>query len=211
MPKTQGVSGFAVAVVAAGGLLAWSGIKGWHVSQVTRDLLSGKDPRVDSSLNSNALSVSAGGLVSDLFSSFNPFGILGGAATSAAVSASGGGGNVGKFSANQGFTKAFLEAIGAPLTPANIQSVNAWQAREGGGGANNPLNTTQKEPGSTSFNSVGVQNFISIAQGITANASVLLDGTYNDVLLALRSGNGLCGRSFAGLSRWSGNGYSSVC
>ena len=79
MPKTQGISGFAVAIVAAGGLLAWSGVKGWHVSQVTRDLLSGKDPRMDGTLNQNALSVSAGGLVSDLFSSFNPFGGIAGA------------------------------------------------------------------------------------------------------------------------------------
>ena len=40
----QGVNGLAVAAVAGGVLLAWSGIKGNRVTDVLRELLSGKQP-----------------------------------------------------------------------------------------------------------------------------------------------------------------------
>ena len=44
----------------------------------------------------------------------------------------------------------------------------AWQSAEGTDAAYNPLATTYREPGSTDFNSVGVQNYASLAQGIDA-------------------------------------------
>lgn len=109
------------------------------------------------------------------------------------------------------WARAELRAIGAPRTPANVESLVAWQAREGGGGANNPLNSTQPEPGSTVFNSVGVRNYPNAAVGVSASAVTLRNGNYGDILSALGSGRGLCGRWFAGLSTWSGGGYSSVC
>lgn len=42
----------------------------------------------------------------------------------------------------------------------------------------NLLNTTQREPGSTDFNTVGVQNFTSFQQGTKTNAKVLANGYY---------------------------------
>jgi hypothetical protein len=80
------------------------------------------------------------------------------------------------------------------------------------------LNTTYGSPQSritgvpgTVFNSVGVMNYPTIAWGVLASARTLVGGGYSDIVAALRSGNGLCGRSFAGLSTWSGGTYSQVC
>ena len=88
----------------------------------------------------------------------------------------------------------------------------AWQAREGGGGANNPLNSTQTVAGSTALsgNPDGVQNYPNVAEGISATVITLRNGLYNDILMYLRSGRGFTGVTLAGLSKWSGGGYSSV-
>lgn len=109
------------------------------------------------------------------------------------------------------WARAELRTLGFPRTPANVTSLVAWQNREGGGGAFNPLNTTQPEPGATVFNSVGVRNYPDVAEGVAATAVTMRNGNYGDVLAALASGGGLCGRSFSGLSTWSGGGYSQVC
>lgn len=42
----------------------------------------------------------------------------------------------------------------------------------------NLLNTTQREPGSTNFNSAGVQDFLTFQQGTETNAKVLANGYY---------------------------------
>lgn len=111
---------------------------------------------------------------------------------------------------SRNFAIAVLKGIGAPATAANVRSIEAWVAREGGGGKNNPLNTTEQMPGSTTFNSVGVQNYPSPAEGVAATVKTLNNGLYGDLLQAFDSGKGLLGRIFTGLSRWSGNGYNSV-
>lgn len=212
MPENGGgVSGMAIASIFAGSILAVSGIKGWKISLVTQDVISGKDPRSDPRIAQTALTVSAGGLVTDLFSGLNPFSILTGSPVSTSGNATviGGGGSAEKFA------RSVLATIGAPQTPANINSLLSWMHKEFPTwppmASNNPFATTYSMPGATSFNSVGVRNYRSLAEGILATARTLLGGGYSDVIAALRSGNGLCGRSFAGLSRWSGGGYSSVC
>jgi hypothetical protein len=197
---SSGISGIGIAAVFAGGILLWSAIKGFSVSGVFRNIIAGKDPATLSNVNP----VSVGGL-------FNPFNLL-----SSGSSQTTGTGTTGKatvIGSGQGesWARSFLATIGAPQTSANIQSVMAWIHREGGGGKNNPLNTTLSMPGATDFNSVGVKNYATIAIGILANAKTLMGGGYSDVLSALKSGHGLCGQSFSGLSRWSGGGYSSVC
>jgi hypothetical protein len=114
----------------------------------------------------------------------------------------------------QSWAISLLTAIGAPTTQVNVQSIIAWEAREGGNWNNtaqyNPLNTTQTEPGSYSINPVGVQAFPSWAEGLSATISTLNNGDYNDILQALHSGKGLFGRTFAGLSTWSGGGYDTL-
>jgi hypothetical protein len=106
-----------------------------------------------------------------------------------------------------------LAAIGAPASSANVSSLEDWFDHEGGGGANNPLNTTLKTTGSAgSINSVGVQSYISPAAGIAATAQTL-SGGYPAIVAALRGGGGLLngGPSVSSeLSTWSGGGYSSL-
>jgi hypothetical protein len=207
--KSQGISGVGVAAAFAGGILIWAGIKGWSVSIIAQDLLSGKDPRTDPRNSTPANPVSPAGLITSLFG-----GILG-AVLRVFGGGSGGGSSSGaNVTAGPGLTSfahAVLKGIGAPESSSNVQSIIAWAHREGGGGANNPLNTTLGMPGATNFNSVGVKNFTSPSQGATASVRTLLGGGYSDILSALRSGRGLCGSSYSGLSTWSGGGYSSVC
>jgi len=111
------------------------------------------------------------------------------------------------------WAQALLRALGAPLTSANVSSLTAWFRMEGGGGANNPLNTTLGGAGATgSINSVGVKSFSSPAYGIAATVRTLEQSNFSGILAALRSGRGLIGNSSVGgeLSSWSGGGYSSV-
>lgn len=82
-----------------------------------------------------------------------------------------------------------LANIGAPATQANIDFLDKWQRFEGGTAAFNPLNTTQPAPGASSYNSVGVRNYTSPAQGALATGQTLLNGRYNHVVAALRSGD----------------------
>lgn len=189
----QGVNGLAVAAAGGGLIFIWSGLKGARATGTLRSLLSGTNPQAANDYPVGTPTGPAG----------FPSGTTGpGADTNP--------GHVGP--GETGWSTAFLKAIGAPGTNANIVSVNAWQAREGGGGQNNPLNTTLACCGATgSINSAGVKNYPTVADGVSANAKTLLGGGYGDILLALKSGRGLCGQSFAGLSRWSSGGYSSVC
>lgn len=112
------------------------------------------------------------------------------------------------------FAHSLLQALGAPETAANIQSLVNWEKREGGQWHNsahfNPLNTTQSAPGATGMNSVGVKAYTSWEQGIKATVDTLHNGKYNDLVAALKSGKGLSHGSYKGLSTWSGGGYSSI-
>ena len=71
---------------------------------------------------------------------------------------------------------AFLEVMGAPTCHANLVVTIAWQAQEGTQAAWNPLATTHRMEGSTDFNSVGVQNFLSLAQGLQASKETIENG-----------------------------------
>ena len=65
-----------------------------------------------------------------------------------------------------GFATAILQGLGAPVNAANVGSLEDWFGLEGGGGANNPLNTTLPTSGSTgSINSDGVQSYGTAATG----------------------------------------------
>lgn len=175
------LDGPGIAAVAAGSLITFAGFKGFSILQAIQNVIQGKNPNE-------------------------------GQATTGLTSQSGssGGGSGGVTIVGGSWSKSLLASGGFPQTPANIGSINAWQQREGGGGQNNPLNTTQKMPGSTSFNSVGVQNYPSMQEGVRATLITLHNGRYNDILMRLRSGNGFLGVPLAGLSTWSGGGYSSV-
>lgn len=210
--KIQGISGIGVFAAFVGGIFLYASVKGFSIAQTVQAIVAGKNPQ---SLTVTE-PVTPGGLFSSLFSgpSIGSFFSHLLSAPGGPGASAGGSGSTASVTSGPGansFAAAVLHGIGAPATSANINSILAWIHREGGGGANNPLNTTLRMPGSTSFNSVGVQNFSNMSIGATATVRTLLGGGYGDVLSALHSGQGLCGRSFSGLSRWSGGGYSSVC
>ena len=87
------------------------------------------------------------------------------------------------------WARLFLREIGAPACRSNLVALVTWQAAEGTSAAWNPLATTLAMPGSTAFNSVGVQNYVSLAQGLDAIHRTLLGGAstygYGAVLDAL--------------------------
>jgi hypothetical protein len=70
----------------------------------------------------------------------------------------------------------FLRMMELPTCRSNLVVLVAWQAAEGTQAAYNPLATTHRMPGSTDFNSVGVQNFVSLAQGLQATRETLENG-----------------------------------
>ena len=179
-------SGVAVAYTAAGGIILYSGYKGATISDTLKAVLAGNLKVTDTEPISGAV---------------NSGNASGTAVTSASV-------------AEQDWIKSVLSGIGAPATQANITSLENWIAHEGPygtQGGNNPLNTELPIPGSTSFNGLAVQNYPTAAEGISVTVETLLSGAYGDILMLLRSGQGLCGHSLSGLSTWSGGGYSSVC
>jgi hypothetical protein len=71
------------------------------------------------------------------------------------------------------WAKVFLKAIGAPVSQNNLVAMVAWQSAEGTTASWNPLATTYSMPGAGQFNSVGVQNYVSLEQGIQAIALTL--------------------------------------
>lgn len=98
-----------------------------------------------------------------------------------------------------------LRGIGAPITQSNLNFIIAWANREGGGGAFNPLNTSLRVSGSTSFNKVGVQNYSNLDMGIAATVKTLLGkGRYNDIVGALKNGTASPTQNYRGLGTWSG-------
>ena len=71
------------------------------------------------------------------------------------------------------WARMFLTTIGAPQCDDNVIAMLAWQAQESTSARFNPLATTYEMPGATAFNSVGVRNFVTIAQGLEASRATL--------------------------------------
>ena len=90
------------------------------------------------------------------------------------------------------FAEAILTGLGYPVTKLAVTDIMSWEATEGGawnGGARyNPLNTKEPMSGATDFNSVGVKNYGSWEQGISATIKTLQNGYYPDILNALAIG-----------------------
>jgi len=71
---------------------------------------------------------------------------------------------------------AFLRTVGAPGCRSNLVVLVAWQYSEFTQAAWNPLADTFPMPGSTDFNSFGVQNYVSFEQGVEAVRHTLTNG-----------------------------------
>ncbi|HTG46115.1 MAG TPA: hypothetical protein VK646_00490 [Actinomycetota bacterium] len=70
----------------------------------------------------------------------------------------------------------FLRIFGAPTCRNNQVLVVSWQVQEFTQAAWNPLATTHGMDGSTDFNSVGVQNYTSLQQGLQATKETIQHG-----------------------------------
>ena len=190
------VDGISLGMLAAGGLIAYAGVRGVSIPSAVQKLIQGQSP---------AGALKAAQITGTPASDTGTGPASGPGLVQAAPTPSG---------SEKSWIDSFLAAVGAPLTTANEASVTAWIAHEGdfASSGNNPLNTTQSNSDSIGIkNSVGVQIFRTPSGGVNANATALLNGLYGDIVLLLRSGQGLCGHTLRGLSTWSGGGYSSVC
>lgn len=71
------------------------------------------------------------------------------------------------------FTAEVTRELGAPVTLHTRRALQAELQAEGGDARYNPFNTTLRLPGSTTYNSVGVQNYTDAAQGVEATVKTL--------------------------------------
>jgi len=89
--------------------------------------------------------------------------------------------------ADQNFYAKLLENLGAPVSEENLKFLYAWRQSEGKAGKFNPFNTTWDLPGSTNFNSVGVKNYQTLADGMIATIKTLKNGRYNCIVDGLKN------------------------
>jgi hypothetical protein len=89
------------------------------------------------------------------------------------------------------WVRLFLSYIGAPTCEENLVLLVAWQAQESTSARFNPLATTHVMPGATAMNSVGVRNYVSVAQGLQGTLATLeapiADYGYAPILASLRA------------------------
>jgi len=64
---------------------------------------------------------------------------------------------------------------------------HVWQAAEGGTAMHNPFNCTKKMAGSTDYNSIGVQNYVSKEQGIEATVAMIKQANMADIYTAMKN------------------------
>lgn len=109
----------------------------------------------------------------------------------------------------------FLGGIGGKATVENLRFLYAWQVAEGGDADWNPLNSTLKLPGSTDYNSAGVQNYPRALHGIAATILTITGPPhgalyYPGLLGALQSGGDLAAEEIvnqhsAEIEKWGTN------
>ena len=88
------------------------------------------------------------------------------------------------------WARSLLAAGGWPATSCNTGAIVAWERAEGSTRAwHNFLDTTLREPGSHPVNSVGVQAYPSVQEGLAATVATLRGGPYGPILAALAAGN----------------------
>ena len=104
------------------------------------------------------------------------------------------------------FAVALEQAMGDPVTNPTNAAIMKWANAEGGNWHNaarfNPLNTTQRMPGSQSMNSVGVQSYLTWAAGIAATARTINNGNYPNVQTDMQMGTGFGKEVNPDLVRW---------
>jgi len=111
-----------------------------------------------------------------------------------------------------GWPAALLRAAHEPVTRCDVSFLRAWARTENTTASHNPLATTMPEPGSTTFNSAGVQNYTSYRQGLKATAATLRNGFYQPLVSDLRAGDNAqqCADDVA-RSKWGTQAFTATC
>ena len=194
------LSGVAIGSIAFGVLFTYAGIKGYSIPATIKKLITGQSPLNQS--QTTGLTSTAGETGTTTTSTASTAAASTPAAVASGVSVAEGG------TSETQFQTAMLNDLGAPVTSANLSSLTQWFLHEEPSfpppNLWNPLNI---ENGAGGF-----EQYSSSSAGAAATAAFIEDNGYNEIRMALLSGNGLCGSSCASdFLRWSGNGYSSVC
>lgn len=92
---------------------------------------------------------------------------------------------------SKNFFKGVLASLGLPVTTDNLRALYSVEQLEGANDRYNPINVIQPEPGSTDFNSVGVQAYDSFDTGVEGTATLLQGSAWNGVRAALAQGNSI--------------------
>lgn len=114
-----------------------------------------------------------------------------------------------------GWAQQFLTALGAPVTPGNVQFVYDWEKSEGGGGKYNPLNTgpVSQHPEWTTTGEQyggGAADYTSWDTGIMGPVYYLehyQQDTYSKILQALRNNDPVGARAALWASPWAASHY----
>lgn len=88
------------------------------------------------------------------------------------------------------FFAQFLAGLGIAVTPGALAALDSVAHYEGQNNYYNPLNVVQKEPGSTQYNSVGVQRYPDFATGVKGSVDLFKNNSvWNGVIAALKTGD----------------------
>ena len=90
---------------------------------------------------------------------------------------------------SRAFFVAMLRGLKAPATQANLDALYAVENREGDNDRFNPLNVVQPEPGSSAYNSIGVQRYADFRTGVHGTVTLLSNAHWHGVRTALRAGH----------------------
>lgn len=175
MAKSGGVSGIAVLALFSGAVLAYSGVKGKGIGASIRALVAGQNP--------GDLPTSQGVNVPDSTAAAD--------ATLTNTGEHSGGVSISSVgNSHKAFFDQVLAGIGAPVTTGNELALAAVAVREGLNNRFNPLNSVIQSGNSTAFNSVGVQDYHSFANGVAGTVALLNGDHWTGVRTALQQNRG---------------------
>lgn len=168
MASTVPASG--LLLLAGGAVLAYSGLKGKGVANSIRALLAGQSPAT--ALQTTGITAGDSSTVPTVA------GVVGGTGTQSS------------------FFSGVLQGLGAPVSQANLSALAGVNYTEGVNSYNNPFNI-EWHPGDNpawqgvgNWNSVGVQEYASPAQGIAATVAFLQNNSrWSTLVSALQASN----------------------
>jgi hypothetical protein len=106
---------------------------------------------------------------------------------------------------SRAFFTATLNGLGLPVTGDNLDALYSVEHVEGDSDRYNPLNVVQPEPGSVSYNSVGVQRYANYPSGVAGTVTLLGNPHWAGVRRALASGSSVAAvlAAFSDAYTWS--------